>query len=170
MLALVIWCGARYFFVLISVRVGMDISCFRFTGWLSADSRDFRWLIGFKVRPIPPSTTSSNPGPQVDIGILQRLGFVKSGQMLGDQLGWSEAWIHEPARPSTSMCGICGSRSRTAGLSTVCLETIKGLFGRQEYRFVCPNTGRQSTAVSYSNGQFLLTLNIFAGRVAFAGR
>src|SRR5262249_39854065 len=38
---------------------------------------------------IPPRTTSSNPGPQVDIGILQRLGFVKSGKMLGDQRGWS---------------------------------------------------------------------------------
>jgi len=45
-----------------------------------------------------PRTTSSNPDPQVDIGILQRLGFVKSGQMLGDQIGWSEAWIPEPER------------------------------------------------------------------------
>ena len=34
----------------------------------------------------------------MDIGILQRLGFVKSGKMLGDQLGWSEAWIPEPKR------------------------------------------------------------------------
>ena len=48
--------------------------------------------------PMSPRTTSSNPAPQVDILILQRLGFVKSGQMLGDQLGWSEAWIPEPER------------------------------------------------------------------------
>ena len=82
---------------------------------------------------LPPRTTSSNPDPQVDIGILQRLGFVKSGQMLGDQLGWSEAWIPEPerrlffhrrlARPSTTLCGICGPRSRTADSSAVYLET-----------------------------------------------
>jgi hypothetical protein len=48
--------------------------------------------------PLPPTTTSSNPDAQVDIGILQRLGFVQPGKMLGDQLGWSEAWIPEPKR------------------------------------------------------------------------
>ena len=41
--------------------------------------------------PIPPRLASSDPGPQVNIGILQRLGFVQTGKMLGDQLGWSEA-------------------------------------------------------------------------------
>src|SRR5262249_22818138 len=30
---------------------------------------------------------------------------------------------HRLARSSTSLCGICGLRSRTAGPSTVCLET-----------------------------------------------
>ena len=30
---------------------------------------------------------------------------------------------HRLARPSTSLCGICGPRSRTADPSTVCLET-----------------------------------------------
>jgi len=43
--------------------------------------------------PIPPRSASSDPGPQVNIGILQRLGFVQNGKMLGDQLGWSEAWV-----------------------------------------------------------------------------
>jgi hypothetical protein len=38
--------------------------------------------------PIPPRSASSDPGPQVNIGILQRLGFVQTGKMLGDQLGW----------------------------------------------------------------------------------
>jgi hypothetical protein len=37
--------------------------------------------------PIPPRTTSSNPDPRVDIGILKRLGFLKSGQMLAISLG-----------------------------------------------------------------------------------
>ena len=36
--------------------------------------------------PIPPRSASSDPGPQVNIGILQRLGFVQTGKMLGDQL------------------------------------------------------------------------------------
>jgi hypothetical protein len=36
--------------------------------------------------PTPPRRGSSNPEPQVNIGILQRLGFVKPGKMLGDQL------------------------------------------------------------------------------------
>ncbi len=48
--------------------------------------------------PIPPRSASSDPGPQVNIGILQRLGFVQTGKMLGDQLGWSEAWVPEPGR------------------------------------------------------------------------
>ena len=32
------------------------------------------------------------------MGILQRLGFVQPRKMLGDQLGWPEAWIPEPGR------------------------------------------------------------------------
>src|SRR5260221_4515349 len=48
--------------------------------------------------PIAPRSASSDPGPQVNIGILQRLGFVQTGKMLGDQLGWSEAWVPEPGR------------------------------------------------------------------------
>src|SRR6266403_4365007 len=47
---------------------------------------------------IPPRSASSDPGPQVNIGILQRLGFVQTGKMLGDELGWSEAWVPEPGR------------------------------------------------------------------------
>jgi hypothetical protein len=44
------------------------------------------------------AATTSPAGPQVNIGILQRLGFVQTGKMLGDQLGWSEAWVPEPGR------------------------------------------------------------------------
>jgi hypothetical protein len=114
--------------------------------------------------PPPPTTASSNPDPQVDIGILQRLGFVKSGKMLGDQLGWSEAWISEPQRRLFFIIDL-RDRKRPCAVFVVCdpnrqahqlfaLKQIKGLFGRQGYHFICPNTGRQSITVSYSNGQF----------------
>ena len=113
---------------------------------------------------LPPSTTSSNPDPQVDIGILQRLGFVKTGEMLGDQLGWSEAWIPEPERRLFFIVDL-RDRRRPCAVLLVCdpgrqahqlfaLKRIKGRFGRQEYQFICPHTGRQSTAISYSEGQF----------------
>src|SRR6516164_9971253 len=103
--------------------------------------------------PIPSRTTSSNPGPQVDIGILQRLGFVKSGKMLGDQLGWSEAWIPEPERRLFFIIDL-RDRQRPCAVFVVrdperqayqlfALKRIKGRFGHQEYRVICPNAGRQ---------------------------
>jgi hypothetical protein len=114
--------------------------------------------------PLPPTTASSNPNPQVDIGILQRLGFVKSGKMLGDQLGWSEAWIPEPERRLFFIIDL-RDRQRPCAVFVVndperqahqlfALKRIKGRFGRQGYHFICPNTGRQSITVSYSNGKF----------------
>jgi hypothetical protein len=114
--------------------------------------------------PIPPTTTSSNPDPQVDIGILQRLGFVQPGKMLGDQLGWPEAWIPEPERRLFFIIDL-RDRKRPCAVFVICdserqshqlfaLKRMKGRFGRQEYRFICPNTARQSTTISYSNGRF----------------
>src|SRR5260221_4828022 len=77
--------------------------------------------------PIAPRSASSDPGPQVNIGILQRLGFVQTGKMLGDQLGWSEAWVPEPGRRlSLLTCATADvrvPRSWTAGPSIVCLKT-----------------------------------------------
>jgi hypothetical protein len=116
--------------------------------------------------PIPPRTTSSNADPQVDISILQRLGFVKPGKLLGDQIGWSEAWIPEPGRRLFFLVDL-RDRRRPCAVFVVCdperqahqlfaLKRIKGRFGRQEYRFVCPHTGRLSTAISYSEGAFFL--------------
>ena len=101
---------------------------------------------------------------QVDIGILRRLGFVQSGQMLGDQLGWSEAWIPEPKRRLFFIIDL-RDRKRPCAVFVVCdperqahqlfaLERTKGRFGRQEYRFICPNTARHSTTIFYLNGQF----------------
>src|SRR5260370_38347878 len=114
--------------------------------------------------PIPPTSTASHPGPQVNIGILQRLGFVQTGKMLGDQIGWSEAWVPEPGRRLFFIIDL-RDRRRPCAVLLVCdpgrqahqlfaLKRIKGRFGRQEYCFICPHTGRQSTAIFYSYGQF----------------
>jgi hypothetical protein len=111
-----------------------------------------------------PATTSSNPKAQVDLGILQRMGFVQPGELLGHQLGWSEAWIPEPGRRLFFLIDL-RDRRRPCAVFMVCdperqthqlfaLTQTKGRFGRQEYRFICPNTARQSTTVSYLNGQF----------------
>jgi hypothetical protein len=113
---------------------------------------------------MPPCSVSSDPAPQVDIGILQRLGYVKPGKMLVDQLGWSEAWIPEPGRRLFFIIDL-RDRRRPCAVFVVCdperqahqlfaLKRIKGRFGRQEYRFVCPHTGRLSIAISYSEGAF----------------
>ena len=98
------------------------------------------------------------------MGILQRLGFVKSGKMLGDQLGWSEAWIPEPERQLFFIIDLRDRRRPCAAFvvrdperqthQLFALKRMKGRFGRQEYRFICPNKGRLSTAISYTNGQF----------------
>src|SRR5882757_9060892 len=98
--------------------------------------------------PIPPRSASSDPGPQVNIGILQRLGFVQTGKMLGDQLGWSEAWVPEPGRRLFFIIDL-RDRRRPCAVLLVCdpgrqahqlfaLKRIKGRFGRQEYCFICP--------------------------------
>jgi len=118
--------------------------------------------------PIPPRSASSDPGPQVNIGILQRLGFVQTGKMLGDQLGWSEAWIPEPGRRLFFIIDL-RDRRRPCAVLLVCdpgrqahqlfaLKRIIGRFGRQEYCFICPHTGRQSTVIFYSEGQFFCSM------------
>jgi hypothetical protein len=114
--------------------------------------------------PVPPRPASSDPAPQVDIGILQRLGYVKPGNMLGDQLGWPEAWIPEPGRRIFFLVDL-RDRQRPCAVFVVCdrerqahqlfdLKPIKGRFGRQEYRFVCPHTGHLSNVIFYSEGAF----------------
>ena len=53
--------------------------------------------------PLPARSDSSDPDPQVDLGILQRLGFVQPRKMLGDQLGWPEAWVPNQKGGFTSL-------------------------------------------------------------------
>jgi hypothetical protein len=95
---------------------------------------------------------------------LQRLGLVQAGKMLGNQLGWPEAWIPEPKRRLFFIIDL-RDRKRPCAVFVVCdperqahqlfaLERTKGRFGRQEYRFICPNTARHSTTIFYLNGQF----------------
>jgi hypothetical protein len=114
--------------------------------------------------PKPPRSVSSDPASQVDIGMLQRLGFVKPGRMLGDQLGWPEAWLPEPGRRIFFLVDL-RDRQRPCAVFVICnrerqahqlfaLKPIKGRFGRQEYRFICPHTGHLSNVVSYSEGAF----------------
>ena len=92
------------------------------------------------------------------------MGLVQAGKMVGDQLGWSEAWIPEPKRRLFFIIDL-RDRKRPCAVFMICdperqahqlfaLKRMKGRFGRQEYRFICPNTARQSTTVSYSNGRF----------------
>src|SRR5215468_10540575 len=111
--------------------------------------------------PIAPKT---NPDAQVDIGILQRMDLVQPGKMLGGQLGWPEAWIPEPNRRLFFIIDL-RDRKRPCAVFVICdperqahqlfaLKRMKGRFGRQEYRFICPNTARQSITISYLNGQF----------------
>jgi hypothetical protein len=112
----------------------------------------------------PPIAPKTNPDAQVDIGILQRMDLVQPGKMLGGQLGWPEAWIPEPNRRLFFIIDL-RDRKRPCAVFVICdserkahqlfaLKRMKGRFGRQEYRFICPNTARQSTTVSYSNGRF----------------
>jgi hypothetical protein len=121
----------------------------------------------------PPIAPKTNPDAQVDIGILQRMDLVQPNKMLGGQLGWPEAWIPEPNRRLFFIIDL-RNRKRPCAVFVICdperqahqlfaLKRMKGRFGRQEYQFICPNTGRQSTTVSYSNGRFFLlelTFNI----------
>jgi hypothetical protein len=103
--------------------------------------------------------------PHVDISTLGRLGYVKEGQVLGDQLGWPEDWLPEPerrlfflidAREPERACALFvlqdGDRVEH---QFFWLARIKGLFGRQEYRFVCPPDGVLSRKLLYQEGRFV---------------
>src|SRR5258706_1922628 len=95
---------------------------------------------------IPPRSAPSDPGPQVNIGILQRLGFVQTGKMLGDQLGWSEAWVPEPGRRLFFIIDLRDRRRPSAVLldcdpgrhahQLLALKRIEGRFRREQYCFI----------------------------------
>jgi hypothetical protein len=97
---------------------------------------------------------------------LRRLGYVKEGKILGDQLGWPEAWLPEPdrrlfflvdARTSRRACAVFFVQEPDRITEQLFwLTRVKGLFGRQEDRFVCPHTGTLSSRLIYENGQFTL--------------
>jgi hypothetical protein len=117
---------------------------------------------------------SRSPTPQaiapeerahVDIVTLARLGYVKEGQRLGDQLGWPEDWLPQPgrrlfflvdAREHERMCALFiledGDRIEH---QFFWLTRVEGVFGRQEYRFVCPPDHALSRTLLYEAGRFV---------------
>jgi len=124
--------------------------------------------------PLQPPAGGSCPSPDaieseerahVDIGTLARLGYLKEGQLLGDQLGWPEDWLPEPqrrlfflidARESKRRCALFIMQDRE-GLEHqfFWLARVEGLFGRQENRFVCPPDHALSRTLLYEAGRFV---------------
>jgi hypothetical protein len=90
------------------------------------------------------------PGAEGDIGLLNRMGYVQEGRALGAQLGWPRDWLGGSKRRLSFLIDL---RSRAAcavfivqdGRKTTTqlfwLQRVKVLFGRREFRFVCPTTG-----------------------------
>src|SRR6516162_10706971 len=79
---------------------------------------------------------------------------------------------HRLARPSTSLCGICGPRSRTADPSTVCLETNQRPLWAPSILLYLPKHGASKHRyLLLKRPIFLLelTLNFLAGRVHKGG-
>ena len=75
---------------------------------------------------------------------------------------------HRLARPSTSLCGICGPRSRTADPSTVCLETNQRPLWAPSILLYLPKHGASKHRyLLLKRPIFLLelTLNFLTGRV-----
>jgi hypothetical protein len=103
----------------------------------------------------------------VDIGTLCRLGYLKDGEVLGDQLGWSEPWLTQSqqlfflidARQPSRTCAVSWlfdvDRNVAAAPQLFWLHRIDGAFGRQEYRFVCPETRRLVRKLLFVEGRFV---------------
>lgn len=122
-----------------------------------------------RARPDPdtlsPVAIEDDERPHVDIGMLARLGYVKAGQLLGDQLGWPEDWLPEPerrlfflidARENERACAIFVLQDgEQIEHQFFWLTRVKGLFGRQEYRFICPPGGVLSRKLLYKEGRFV---------------
>jgi hypothetical protein len=102
----------------------------------------------------------------VDIGLLRRLGYLEEVKILGAQLGWPDAWVPEPerclfflidARQASRTCAVfvvADLDRKAIAHQLFWLTRIPGAFGRQEYRFVCPNSGKLSRKLFYRAGQF----------------
>jgi hypothetical protein len=90
------------------------------------------------------------------------MGYVQEGQILGAQLGWPRDWLggSKPrlsflidlrSRPACAMFIVQDGRKTTTQLFW--LQRVKVLFGRREFRFVCPTTGVRARALPYADGQ-----------------
>lgn len=114
-----------------------------------------------------PSATAGaaqrHPDAKVDIQILRRMGYVQKGRVLGAQLGWPRQWLGGSKRrlfflvdlrqPPGCAMFVLEDRTRTRA-QLFWLREVKVLFGRREFRFVCPTDGVLARTLAYSRGQF----------------
>lgn len=107
--------------------------------------------------------------PYVDIGLLKRMGYVKTRQILGDQLGWSESWCGDTERRIYFLIDT-RIRSRWCAVFVVqhspteqvaqlfWIREIDGPFRNKQLRFQDPVTGKLSNQVLFASGAFVLHL------------
>jgi hypothetical protein len=103
--------------------------------------------------------------PRVELAILRRLKYMRDGYLSGGQLGWSSATIATPGRQIFFLfdlregerpCAIFAFNDLgnvTAELFW--LKQIKGDFGRPEFHFLCPQTGKPVKRLFYRGGVFI---------------
>lgn len=105
--------------------------------------------------------------PYVDIGLLKRMGYVKTSQILGDQLGWSESWCGDTERRiyflidtrirSRWCAAFVVQHSPTEQASQLFwIREIDGPFGKKQLRFQDTVTGKLSNQVLFASGAFVL--------------
>ena len=88
---------------------------------------------------------------------------MQKGRLLGAQLGWPRQWLGGSKRrlfflvdlrqPPGCAMFVLEDRTRTRA-QLFWLREVKVLFGRREFRFVCPTDGVLARTLAYSRGQF----------------
>lgn len=96
----------------------------------------------------------------IELRLLQRLGYLKPGLILGAQICWPEQWVgirqrklfflldlREPTKP----CAIFLNQYKDKLENNFFwLHRSRGKFGRDEYSLVAPHTGRLGRVVRFS--------------------
>jgi hypothetical protein len=107
--------------------------------------------------------------PHIDTGMLARMGLIREGEISACQLGWPIKWLPQRRR---RLYLIVDCRNSEKPYAAVISHTIKkarghlfwlcekpGRFGRVQYKFECPYSGRTSPILLYENGRFGPLLN-----------
>jgi hypothetical protein len=95
----------------------------------------------------------------IELRMLQRLGYLKAGEILGAQICWSKEWtgnerrrlyflidLRDPGKP----CAVFVRQYRAKVSSDFFwLEKTIGRFGLDEYAFICSGTGRKGQRVHF---------------------